>query len=129
MVCGTPWPGPEKMKKLTTILCLTLFLAESPSLVGREPATHQTGRRIGVSRPFFKKLVWNANPVAEGISSYNVYEKIDNGRKPPFWKRIATVHEPSFTVRKLTRGTHIFAVTAVSKFGESPRSSEMVVTE
>ena len=123
------WPGPDKMKKLTTILCLTLFLAESPAVVGREPATHQTARRIGVSRSVSKKLVWNANPVSEGISSYNVYEKIDNGRQPPFWKRIATVHEPSFTVRKLTPGSHIFAVTAVSKFGESPRSSEMVVTK
>ena len=129
MVGGTPWPGPEKVKKLTTILCLTLFLAESPSLVGREPATHQTDRRSGVSRSVSKKLVWNANPVGEGISSYNVYEKIDNGRQPPFWKRIATVHTPSFTVRKLTPGTHIFAVTAVGKFGESPRSSEMVVTK
>ena len=117
------------MKKLATILCLTLFLAESPSLVGREPATDQTGRRIGVSRSFSKKLVWNANPVAEGISSYNVYEKIDNGRQPPFWKRIATAQGPSFTVQKLTPGTHIFAVTAVSKFGESSRSSEMVVTK
>ena len=114
------------MKRLTTILCLTLFLTESSSLVGREPATHPTGGKIAVSRPVSKKLVWNANPIEEGIYCYNVYEKIDNGREPPFWKRIATVHQPSFTFRK--PGSHIFAVTAVSKIGESQRSSEMVVT-
>src|SRR5438105_15738790 len=126
---GTPWRGSDKMKRLTTILCLTLFLTEgSQPLGGREPATHQTSRKIAVSRSVSKKLVWNANPIEEGISSYNVYEKIDNGRQPPFWKRIGTVHKPNFTLRKLTPGSHVFAVTAVSKFGESPRSSEMVVT-
>jgi len=116
------------MKRLTTILCLTLFLTESPSLVGREPPTQQTGKKIASSHSVSKKLVWNANPIEEGIDSYNVYEKIDNGRQPPFWKRIGTVRKPSFTVQKLTVGSHIFAVTAVSKFGESQRSSEMVVT-
>jgi len=116
------------MKRLTTILCLSLFLTESSSLVGREPPTHQTAGKTAESHSVSKKLVWNANPIEEGISGYNVYEKIDNGRQPPFWKRIATVHKPSFTVRKLTPGSHIFAVTAVSKFGESQRSSEMVVT-
>jgi hypothetical protein len=116
------------MKKLTTILCLTLFLIEcSPPLVGREPATHQPGRQIAVSRSVSKKLIWNANSLEEHISSYNVYEKIDNGRQPLFWKRIGTVRTPSFTVRKLTPGTHIFAVTAVGEFGEGTRSSELVV--
>ena len=118
--------APDKMKRLTTILCLSLFLTEgSQPLVGSEP--HQTNRKIAASRSVSKKLVWNASPIEEGISSYNVYEKVDNGRQPPFWKRIATVHKPSFTFRK--PGSHVFAVTAVSKFGESPRSSEMVVKE
>jgi hypothetical protein len=117
--------APDKMKRLTTILCLSLFLTGgSQPLVGREP--DQTSRKTAVSRSVPKKLVWDASPVEEGVSSYNVYEKIDNGRQPLFWKRIATVHKPSFTFRK--PGPHVFAVTAVSKFGESPRSSEMVVT-
>ena len=119
--------APDKMKRLTTILCLSLFLTEgSQPLLGSEP--HQTNRKISASRSVSKKLVWNASPIEEGISSYNVYEKVDNGRQPPFWKRIGTVHKPSFTVQKLTAGSHFFAVTAVSKFGESQRSSEMVVT-
>jgi hypothetical protein len=117
------------MKKLPTIVCLTLFLTGySPSLVGGEPAaTHQPGRRIAVLRSVSKTLVWSANSLQEHISSYNVYEKIDNGREPPFWKRVGTAHTPRFTVRKLTPGSHTFAVTAVGNFGEGPRSSELVV--
>ena len=122
--------APDKMKRLTTILCLSLFLTGgSRPLVGREPATHQTSGKTAVSGSVPKKLVWDARPIEEGVSSYNVYEKVDNGRQPPFWKRIGTVHKPNFTLRKLTPGSHVFAVTAVSKFGESPRSSEMVVTK
>jgi hypothetical protein len=121
---------PDKMKRLTTILCLTLFLTEgSRPLVGREPATQQTSRKIAASRSVSKKLVWSANPIEEGVSAYNIYEKLDNGRQPPFWKRVGTVSKPIFVLRKLTPGSHVFAVTAVGKFGESPRSSEMVVTK
>src|SRR5438477_9255141 len=100
------------MKRLTTILCLTLFLTVgSRPLVGCEPATHQSTSKIAVSRAVSKKLVWNTNSIEEGVTCYNVYEKIDDGRQPPFWKRIATVHKPSFTFRK--PGSHVFAVTAV----------------
>jgi hypothetical protein len=117
------------MKRLTTILCLTFFLTGgSQPLVGREPATHQA-KKIAASPSAPKKLVWDARPSVEGVSSYNVYEKIDNGSQPPSWKRIGTVRKPSFTLRKLTPGSHVFAVTAVSKSGESLRSSEMVVTK
>ena len=116
------------MKKLPAIVCLTLFLTGySPSLLGREPATRQSGGRITVLRSVSKTLVWNANSLQEHISSYNVYEKIDNGRGPPFWKLVGTAHTPRFTVRKLTPGSHTFAVTAVGNFGEGPRSGELVV--
>src|SRR5436190_23783239 len=102
------------MKRLTTILCLTLFLTESRSLVGREPSTHQTGGETAESRSLSQKLVWNANPSNEGISGYNGYEKNDNGREPPSWKRIPTAHKPSRTVRNAPPRPPIFAATAAS---------------
>ena len=117
----------NEVKRLTKILCLILFLIESPSLPGREPTKPKNARKTEVSQSASRKLVWNANPSEERIICYNVYEKIDDGRHPPVWKKIGTVRSPSFTVQKVKPGSHVFGVTAVSQFGESPRQ-ELVVT-
>ncbi len=117
------------MNRLTAILCLTLMLTGATAIWGRDPKTHQSRPRRPTSHSSSQKLVWDANPIEERIACYNVYEKIDHGSQPPTWKRIATVNQPSFSLRELTRGTHILSVTACSKSGESARSAEMVVTK
>ena len=123
----------EKMKpplrRLSNVLCLILFLTV-PSLVqGRDPAPRKKEKKEAVARSSTKpkKLVWNENPTAERVTCYNVYERIDNGTETPHWKKLATVNEPSFTLPKLKHGSHVFAVSACSPYGEGPRS-ELVVT-
>src|SRR5215831_19240288 len=112
------------LTKLIRISWLTFLLAATSAVLGRTPTTHQSGRNKPSSHNATKKLVWYPNPTEERISSYNVYEKTNGGDQPPSWKRIATVRQPNFPLRKLTPGTHVLAVTACSKSGESARSAE-----
>src|SRR5262245_11807414 len=113
------------MKGLVTAFCLILACAQASLVVaGDHPPTK---RQTSNSATNSKELVWNANPAEEGITSYNVYQRIDNGNDPPRWKKIGTVREPKFTVKRLKKGSHVFAVSACSKFGESART-ELVVT-
>ena len=114
------------MKSLVTAFCLILACGQASLVWGGD----RTGtKKRGASDSTFssKKLVWDANPAEEGISCYNIYQRIDNGSDPPHWKKIGTVRKPEFTVRRLKKGSHVFAVSACSRFGESART-ELVVT-
>jgi hypothetical protein len=117
------------MTSLIRVSWLTFLLVTATVVSGRAPTTHQRDRNKSLSHSTSQKLVWEPNPNVERISSYNVYEKTEGEGQSQVWKRIATVHEPSFPLRKLTPGTHVLAVTACSTSGESERSAEMVVTK
>jgi len=114
------------MKKGITILCLIVGLSLSQSSFGSDPAHHNKSK--GAANAMASKtFAWNPSPADESVSCYNVYQKIGHGRKEASWKKVGTVCSPSFTVERLSRGPHTFAVTAVSPFGESARS-ELVVS-
>jgi hypothetical protein len=64
-------------------------------------------------------LTWNA---ATGATSYNVYESTSAGKEA----LLTSVVTPSYTHSNLKTGTpYYYEVTAVSAFGESPKSAEV----
>lgn len=66
-------------------------------------------------------LAWNANPAAENVTSYKVYEHVG-----AVFNLIATVTAPT-TIYSLAGvvGPKLYAVSAVNVSGEGPRSADV----
>lgn len=62
-------------------------------------------------------LVWDANPPADQVTVYRVYELVPAG-----WTQIGETTTPRFEVGERTPGKYEFAITAVNFWGESLRS-------
>jgi hypothetical protein len=97
---------------LRALLALLVFCALSSS------AQAQTGTIT---------FAWNANPSAEGVTSYNVYISTDPGYATPVVGSPFSVgNVTSYNFASATAGqTYYFAVSAVAGVTEGPKSSEI----
>jgi hypothetical protein len=72
-------------------------------------------------------LTWNANPPAEHITAYRVYEVMPRiGTTPAYWRNIGSAAVPGFSVTGLSGSIHVYAVTAFNAV-ESPKSVPIIV--
>ena len=64
-------------------------------------------------------VTWNANDPAEGVTGYNIYDKVGTGLNV----KVGTVSTTTFTIPSVVEGTHTVTVTAFDAAGnESPPS-------
>lgn len=72
-------------------------------------------------------LAWDARPAGEQITSYNVYTVTPRGaRGSASWDLWGNVPDTTATIMGLIPGSmHVWAVTALSNFGESLRSAPL----
>ena len=61
---------------------------------------------------------WPANPVAEQISSYNIF--LDD-------TKVESPTTPSYVIPNVTPGSHTVAVSAVNSLTEGPKSDAAIV--
>ena len=113
-----------RIRFASVAIAIIQLSALAATIDAREP-TATTSKKHHKRGP--KELVWNASRPEERILRYNVYEKIVDADQNTTWKKIATVHYPRCKIPHRGKGTHVFAVTAISAMGESQRSQELVI--
>lgn len=121
------------LKKLSLLVAATLLascadpvaLKDPPKQAAKDPPAHYshhspTPSRVKILAPTVSgtvNLVWDANPSAENVTSYNVYKVMPKTvTHAPYWLKINSSPVPSITLADLPPGgMNVYAVTAVNQ--------------